>query len=77
MGNILGFFLASLIRDQIKIDWEYTMLIGASIHFVFCILVFLILKDKGQKKDQLLSEETTEMEVTRMHKWKIFLKFSL
>jgi hypothetical protein len=52
------------------------MLIGASIQLIFSVLVFILLKDKGEKKDQLLSEETTELELTRMQKWKAFLKFS-
>lgn len=59
VGNVLGFFLGTVILEYIEISWEYVMIIGASVHLIMSILVFLILQEKkGYTKstsDQLLS----------------------
>jgi predicted MFS family arabinose efflux permease len=66
VGNIFGFFLGTLVLDYIAIDWEYVMLIGASFQMLMCLLVFLFLKEKPIKDDQLVSEETEVVQVGRV-----------
>ena len=77
MGNVLGFLLGNLILNQLEIRWEYVMFIGAGVHLVLSLLVFLILKDKKDenKSEQLLSEES-EAVGSRVEKFKEFLSFS-
>lgn len=76
VGNVLGFFLGSLVLDYIKIDWEYVMIIGASLQLFMSLLVFLFLKEKPRKDDQLLSEDTDTVTVGRVQKFKQFIAFS-
>ena len=48
VGNIIGFFIGQLILNNFKMKWQYVMMIGALLHLLMGIMVFLVLKDKNE-----------------------------
>jgi sugar phosphate permease len=70
VGNVLGFFLGNIVLDYIGIHWEYVMIIGAGLQLFMSVMVFLVLKERPRKDEQLLSEATEETPVGRVAKWK-------
>lgn len=59
-----------LVLDTLQVDWEYVMLIGAAFHLFMSLIVFLLLRERPRKDEQLLSDNTEEVEGSgRVKKW--------
>lgn len=50
-GNICGFFIGSVILNDLKMDWEYVMIIGAAFHLFMSVIVFIVFRNEGVAKN--------------------------